>query len=220
MKLRPLSPVAIGILSVSVVAAAQTQTPERSRTQGLKETDQFVKAGDDMSAEVASAKMQVQKTLDSYNALVTQPSKNMKGDYKKLLKAMDSMNTKVDGARAKIAAMEKTGDTYFSGRAETIGNIQDSSLQNQAKKRLTASQKEFAAVLQSLRDGGTALEPLKKQLDDQITYLGSDLSPSAMTSLKPQAEKLNTQGGDVLAKVDHAIESANSYFHGLRSSES
>jgi hypothetical protein len=220
MKFRPLSPVVIGVLSISVVAAAQTQTPERSRTQGLKETEQFVKAGGDMSAEVTDAKMQVQKTLDSYNALVTQPSKNMKGDYKKLLKAMDSMNSKVDEARAKIDSMEKMGDTYFSGRADTIANIQDASLQKQAKDRLSASQKEFGAVLQSLRDGGKALEPFKKQLADQITYLGSDLTPSAMTSLKPQAQKLNTQGSDVLATVDHAIERANSYFQGLRSSES
>lgn len=206
---------AIGILTMSVVVAAQT--PERSRTQGLKETDQFVKAGGDMSQAVAEGKLQVQKTLDAYNALVTQPSKNMKGDYKKLLKAMDSMNGKADTARAKVDAMQKTGDTYFSGRTETISNIQDASLRKQAQDRLTASQKHFGEVLQSLRDGGKALEPFRKQLADQITYLGSDLTPSAMTSLKPQAEKLNTQGSEVLGKVDQAIATTNSYFQGLRS---
>jgi hypothetical protein len=220
MTFRPLSPaLVIGILTISVVAVAQTPAPapERSRTQGIKETNQFIKAGENMSAEVADGKMQVQKTLDAYNALVTHPSKDMKGDYKKLLKASDGMQSKVDTAREKIDAMQKTGDAYFSGRNETIGNIQDASLRKQAQGRLTANQKEFAAVLESLRAGGKALAPFQKQLADQITYLGSDLTPSAMTSLKPQAEKLNAQGGEVLAKVDHAIEKANTYFHGLRS---
>jgi hypothetical protein len=209
------STIVIGILTMTAVVAAQT--PERSRTQGLKETDQFVKAGEGMSQSVVDGKLQVQKTLDAYNALVTQPSKNMKGDYKKLLKAMDSMNNKADTARAKIEAMQKTGDVYFSGRTETISNIQDASLRKQAQDRLGANQKQFADVLQSLRDGGKALEPFRKQLADQITYLGSDLTPSAMTSLKPQAEKLNAQGSEVLGKVDQAIAHANGYFQGLRS---
>jgi hypothetical protein len=225
MNFKPLPPaIAIGILTMSIAAAQapQTQTPqapERSRTQGLEETDRFVKAGEAMTEEVADGKMQVQKTLDAYNSLVTQPTKNMKGDYKKLLKAMDTMNRKADVARDKIDALQKTADLYFSGRSETVSNIQDADLKKQAQGRLADSQKQFADVIQSLRDGGQALEPFRKHLADQITYLGSDLTPSAMTSLKPQAEKLNAQGTEVLGKVDQAISKANSYFHGLQSSE-
>ena len=64
-----------GVLAVPLIAV--TQTAERSRTQGLKETDKFVKAGGNTSEAVGTAKLQTQKTLDAYNALVTQPSKNM-----------------------------------------------------------------------------------------------------------------------------------------------
>ena len=66
-------------------------TPERSRTQGLKETDRFVKAGASASEAVANAKPQTTKTLDAYNMLVTTLSTNMKGDYKKLMKSVDGL---------------------------------------------------------------------------------------------------------------------------------
>ena len=136
------------MLTMAVAVAGQTgQTAERSRTQGLKETDRFVKAGGNTSQALTNGKTQLQKTLDSYNALVTQPSKDMKGDYKKLMKSSDSMNDKVAEARAKVEAMQKSGDTYFSGRAETIKSIQDPALQKQAQQRLAASQQEFAGVL-------------------------------------------------------------------------
>jgi signal transduction protein with GAF and PtsI domain len=202
------------VLTIAVAGADLAQ--ERSRTQGLKETDRFVKAGRTTSQAITDGKLQLQKTLDAYNGLVTQPSKDMKGDYKRLLKAMDSMNTKVGDARQKIDAMQKNADVYFTGRAETIKNIQDASLQSQAQQRLKTNQDEFAGVLESLRDAGAALEPFRKQLADQITYLGSDLTPSAMTSLKPQAEKLNAQGTEVFAKTDQALAKADSYFQGLR----
>ena len=35
------------------------------------------------------------------------------------------MSSKVASAREKIDAMQKTGDTYFAGRAANIKNIQD-----------------------------------------------------------------------------------------------
>jgi len=212
---RVVPTIVVTVLMLPVVATGQTQ--ERSRTQGLKETDRFVKAGKATSQAITDAKLQTQKTLDAYNTLVTQPSKDMKGDYKKLLKAMDSMNSKVADARQKIDAMKTDGDTYFTGRAGTIKNIQDASLQSQAQQRLKTNQEQFAGVLESMRDAGAALEPFRKQLADQITYLGSDLTPSAMTSLKPQAEKLNAQGKEVFAKTDQALAKADSYFQGLRS---
>ncbi len=207
-----------GLLVVPLIAV--TQTSERSRTQGLKETDKFVKAGGNTSEAMATAKLQTQKTLDAYNALVTQPSKNMKGDYKKLMKSMDSMNDQVAEAGRKVDEMQQAGDTYFMGRAETIKNIQDPELQDRAKQRLADSQKDFGGVLESLREGAKALEPFRKELADQITYLGSDLTPSAMTSLKPNAEKFNARGSELFAKTDHAIASANAYFQSLRSAAS
>src|SRR5512135_2484997 len=93
--------IAVAALMLPPLAAAQSQTAERSRTQGLKETDRFVEAGGTTSQAIAEAKLQLQKTLNAYNALVTQPSKNMKGDYKKLLKEVDTMNEKVADAREK-----------------------------------------------------------------------------------------------------------------------
>ena len=206
-----------GLLVVPLIAAPQTS--ERSRTQGLKDTDKFVKAGGNTSEAVATAKLQTQKTLDAYNALVTQPSKNMKGDYKKLMKSMDSMNDQVAEARQKVEQMQQAGDTYFTGRAETIKNIQDPQLQDRAKQRLADSQKDFGGMLESLREGAKALEPFRKELADQITYLGSDLTPAAMASLKPNAEQFNARGSELFAKTDQAIASATAYFQSLRSSE-
>ena len=208
----------LAVVLVAPLAAAQ-ETPERSRTEGLKETDRFVKAGGKTSEAVEQAKLQTQKTLDAYNALVTKPSTNMKGDYKKLMKSMDSMNDRVAGARQKIAEMQKAGDVYFSGRAETIKNIKDPQLLAQAKQRLGDNQKEFASVLQSLREAGDALEPFRKDLADQITFLGSDLTPSAMTALQPNAQKLNARGTELLARIDKANAGANAYFQSLKAAQ-
>lgn len=216
------------LLVVPPMAAAQTApaptTPapsaERSRTQGLKETGRFVKAGNNAHASIANARVEAKHTLDMYNRLVTQPSKNMKGDYKKLLGAVDDLKEEVADARLEITNMRASGDTYFTGRETTNKGIQDPQLQAAAATRLAASKKDLDSVLASLRAAGDALEAFRKDLADQITFLGSDLTPSAMTALKPAADKLNTQGDDALGKIDAANAALRAYLDGLKASQS
>ena len=74
-------------------------------------------------------------------------------------------------------------------------------------------------MLQSLREAGDSLEPFRKDLADQITFLGSDLTPSAMTALKPNADKLNGQGAELFSRTDKALTAANAYFQSLKAAQ-
>lgn len=211
------------LLAAPLLAAAQTapaQSAGRSPTQGLKETDRFIKAGNNAHASIANARHEAKHTLDMYNKLVTQPSKNMKGDYKKLMGAVDDMKEEVADARLEITNMRANGDTYFTGRETTNKAIQDPQLQSSAATRLATSRKEFDTVLASLGEAGDALEVFRKDLTDQITFLGSDLTPTAMTALKPAADKLNKQGDEVLGKIDAANAALRAYLDGLKAAQS
>ena len=198
---------------MSLVAVLSAQ---RSETEGLKETASFVKAGADTSSAVSEGKMQVRKTLDAYNTLVTQPSKDMKDDYKKILAAAKDTDKKVDDAQERVTTMEAAATTYFTGRATSIKEIQNKELQDQAQKRLDENQKEYGVMLASIREAGQSLQALRTDLNNQITYVGSDLTASAMTSLKPQAQKLNDRGTQVLAKTEQAIAATDKYFDSIR----
>ena len=109
--------------------------------------------------------------------------------------------------------MQAAADVYYQGRGLTIKEIQDKQLQAQAQQRMEQNQKDFDGVLSALREAGSALEPVRKQLTDQITFLGSDLNPSATASLKPQAEKLNAGATAVFASTDAAIAKATAFFN-------
>ena len=204
------------VLSMSVALTSA----QRSQTEGIKEAEKFVNAGADTANAVGKARLQVQNTLTAYNALVTQPSTNMKGDYKKLLNSAKDMAQKVDVARERITKMQAAGDTYFAGRGASIKEIQDAELRQKGEQRLDQNKQEYAAVMTSLREAGESLQTMQKDLDNHIKYLGSDLTPGAMTSLQPEAQKLNDSGTQVLAKADQSIATANTYFDSMRPTKS
>jgi hypothetical protein len=187
-----------------------------SAQEGVKETEQFVKAGGNLSQSVGEAKVQMQNTLTNYSELLGKSATDMKDGYKKLLKNIKESDEKLENARTKVAQMQETGKTYFTGREASVKKITDPTLQAQAQERLTASQKEFDGVLASLRSARESLDPVRKELGDQVKYLESDLSPSGTASLKPQAEKTKAGATAMFGKVDEAIRTANTYFNGLR----
>ena len=214
---------AAGLLLTALLATplmAAAQNAERSRTQGIKETERFIKAGNNAHTSIAHARLETKHTLDMYNKLVTQPSKNMNGDYRKLLGAVDDMKEEVADARLEITNMRTSGDTYFTGRETTNKAIQDPQLQSSAAARLATSRKDLDTVLASLRAAGDTLGVFQKDLADQITFLGSDLTPTAMTALKPVADKLNSQGDEALGKIDAANAALRAYLDGLKASQS
>jgi hypothetical protein len=206
------------VLVVSVAARATSAGQEpRDDKQGIKETEKFIKEGGDVSHAIGVAKAQVQSTLAAYNSLVSSTAdKNMKKEYGKLLKEMKTMDEKTTEARGQVDEMEQAAKVYFAGRTTTIAAIQDPTLKAQAEQRLANSQKQHVDVVASLRSAATALDPIRKELDDQIKFLGSDLNPSAAASLAPNAQKLNERGQTTFAKADEAISAANSYFNSMR----
>ena len=203
----------------SIVGAALTAVlvgPVVSAQEGVKETEQFIKSGGNLSQSVGEAKQQLQSTLTNYSELLGKSATEMKDSYKKLLKNIKESDEKLANARERVAQMQETGKTYFTGRATNIKKIQDPALQKQAQERLDASQKEFDGVLASLRSARESLDPVRKELGEQVKYLESDLSPSGTASLKPQAEKTKAGADAMFGKADEAIRTANTYFNGLR----
>jgi hypothetical protein len=204
------------LVGTAVVAASLVTSTATFGQEGVKETEQFIKAGGNTSQAVAEAKTQLQTTIASYNDLLGKQATEMKDAYNKLRKNLKDFDDKTSDARARVTEMQSTGTTYFAGRAAAIKKIQDPALQAQAQQRLDASQKDFAGVMASLTQTREALEPLRKDLADHVKYLESDLSPSGTASLKPQAAAANASAANVFAKGDDAIRTANAYFNGLR----
>jgi chromosome segregation ATPase len=202
--------------SVPILAALFLSAAVASAQEGVKETEQFIKAGEKTSESIAEAKQQMQTTLTNYSELLGKSATDMKDSYKKLVKNIKETDEKIADARERVTKMQETGKTYFDGRAVTIKKIQDPTLQTQAQERLTASQRGFDGVLTSLRQTRESLDPVRKELGDQVKYLESDLSPSGTASLKPQAEKTKAGASDVFTKLDEAVRTANAYFNGLR----
>lgn len=204
---------AAAIVALAVPAAALGQV---AGSEGVKQGEKFAKAGGEVLVAIAEARRDVDATVTAYNTLVKKPSKDVKGDYKKLQKALEKSNESAAKVKPLIDAMNVESDAYYKIWSGQVANISNTELRSLGEQRIAGSRAEYSGILSGLRASGDALGPFVKDLNDQINFLGSDLRPEALASLSGNATTLNSKAGGVFLRTDDVVKAANAYFAPLR----
>jgi phosphoenolpyruvate-protein kinase (PTS system EI component) len=182
-----------GIAVLAVLALAATAGAQSD--EGVKQVEELVKASGNTVKAIADTRQQLQKTMDVYNSLMADDATDRKKLYNSLQKEM--ANT--DKRRAKIdeeaASMRSAADTLFSQWATSAAAIESPDLRKKSEDRLNATKASYEEIGTVGKKAGDLYEPFMKALQDQVTFLGHDLNPSAVASLKPEAVERTDMAG-------------------------
>lgn len=199
----------LAALGLAATAAAQSD-------EGVKQTERLIKASGNTVKAIGDTKVQLMKTMDVYNALMADDATDRKKLYKNLQKEMQ----KTEERRAKIteesAKMNGEADTLFTQWADSAAAIENPDLRKRSDERLAATRASYAEIGTVGQTADDLYGPLMKALTDQVTYLGTDLNPSAVASLKPEAAKINETATQLIRKIDDTIGTANKNIGALR----
>jgi hypothetical protein len=196
------------LLGAAVLVAAQDE--------GVKQVERLVGKANATVSAIGETKLQLTKTLEVYNSLLSDTATNRKDLYKKLQKEMENTEKK----RAEIAArrdeMDVEAQTLFTSWADSARDISDPDLRKRTEERLSKTKASYGEIATAGARAAEMYAPVMKSLGDQVTYLGHDLNASAVASLKPNAAKLNTQADELARRIDDTMATANKTISTLR----
>ena len=187
-----------------------------SAQEGIKQTEALVKKGEQTVKAVTEARGQLEKTLADYNTIVDGKAADPKGSYKDLGKAVkDSEDRVADVTKRKEEMDVEAGKLFESWKASTDA-ISDPDLKKKSQQRLKETEDRYGKIATAGKDARIEYDAFLGGLKDQITFMGHDLNPAALASLKPDAAKLNDRATKMFEKIDSASAAANSSIDGMR----
>ena len=204
-----------GVAVLAALALAMAATVG-AQDEGVKQVERLVKAAGNTVKAVGDTKVQLMKTMDVYNALMADDATDRKKLYKSLQKEMENTEkrrAKIDEESAKMSA---EADTLFKQWTDSAAAIENPDLRKKSDDRLAATKASYAEIGTVGQKAGDLYGPLMKALKDQVTYLGTDLNPSAVASLKPEATKINETATQLIQKIDDTMATANKNIGALR----
>jgi hypothetical protein len=173
MKRQQVTSVRLGLLAaIFALALPGIALGQVAGTEGIKQGEKFAKAGGEVLSAVAEARRDIDATLTAYNTLVQKPTKDVKGDYKRLQKALEKANEASAKVKPRVDAMNVESEAYYKIWASQVANVQDADLRGRGEQRITASRDEQQ---HPVRDAGhrRGADTLRQDLTDQINFLGA-----------------------------------------------
>ena len=194
---------AVALCCVFMATNAQAQSKKSA-----KQTASLEKAGEASKAAVQDSLGSLGSLLTGYNSIINGDAKDNQKAYKKLVGDLKSTEKKIDGSKKQVAALGKEADTFFKAWEQDLANISSESLREKSAGRMKAAQQRYASLGETLTAAGQEFAPVIQNLNDQILYLGRDLSPEAIVDLEDEAAELNQQAEAAIAKVKQMLEAA------------
>ncbi len=197
-----------GLMAV-LAAASQAQ-------EGQKQTDRLIKRGESAMKEVGVTRQQVEKTITLYNSIIEGMAQDARKTYRDLDKAINESEKKAASVGGKVQEMEAEAHRYFAEWTKSIESISSESLRAKSQGRLNHTRSRYADALRAGRRARAEFDLFIESLRDQVVFLGYDLNPAAVASLKEDAAKINQQAGELFKKIDEVVDMTNGYLQSLK----
>src|SRR5262245_42270859 len=203
----------IALAGAAGVAAAASAA---AQDEGVKQAEALVKASGDTVQAISDAKLQLEKTMGVYNALLADDAKDRKKLYKDLQKEMENTERRRTEITRRSGAMTNEAQGLFRSWETSTAAIENASLRKRSEERLQKTKASYAAIGSVGEKTQSLYQPVMTTLADHVKYLGHDLNPGAVASLKPDADKLNKRVEELLKAVDETIATTNGNIDALR----
>src|SRR5262245_25540795 len=188
-----------------LVAAAFGLAVAASAQDGIKQTEALVKKGESTIKSITDARLQLDKTLGTYNSIMEGKAPDTKAAYKDLEKQVKDCESRSEAVKKQKEAMDVEADKLYAAWAAGMADISSPDLKQRSEARLGQTKDRMAKIGAAGLQARGAYDEFLVGLKDQIKFLGHDLNPSAIASLKGDAAKLNAKAKTMFEKIDGTV---------------
>ena len=193
--------VRVVVAALAAVLFVGGSTVQAQSKKNAKQAENLMKAGENAKAAIGDALEHVGALLDGYNSIIDGTAKNAQSAYGKLVSDLKGTQKKIDGAHKSLESMNREAEKFFAAWEADVASISSDSLKEKSLGRMDAMKQSYANLGDTLGQAGDAFAPLLKNLNDQILYLGRDMSDAAIADLQDEAAALNAQAEEVTERV-------------------
>jgi DUF2959 family protein len=204
------------LAAVVTFAFAGAGAPGAFAQGGPEQAAKFAKSVDGTVKGIEATRAQLDKTLAGYNSIIEQTAPDTKEAYKDLGKSITESEKKVSEAKAKVDEMSAAADIHFAAWKNSTIAISDPALRKKSEERMVGAQAQYQKIAASGREARQYFDTLMTDLKNQTNYMGSQLNPSGISSLKPEAAKFNTRARELFGKIDMVNKALGDYASSIR----
>lgn len=194
------------VITIALFFGLSAATAQAQSKKSAKQAASLEKAGEACKAAVQGALGSLGSLLTGYNSIINGEAEDNQKAYKKLVGDLKGTKKQIDGVKKQLDSLNKKADTFFKAWEQDLASISSDSLREKSAGRMKDARQRYSSLGEILALARQEFAPVIQNLNDQILYLGRDLSPEAIAELEDEAAELNEQAATATAKIKEMLE--------------
>lgn len=136
---------------------------------------------------------------------------NLEKTYTKLKGDYDDCETQAKTLRKRIADMDQVANDLFAEWQKEIGQFTNPTYASNSRRQLSETRSKYNELASSVRASEATMEPVLKQLGEQVLYLKHNLNAAAIGSLRGEASNIQNDISRLIEQMNTSIRQADEF---------
>lgn len=165
--------------------------------------------------EFSAAKEQFQTALEKFSALTHFEGGELESRYHQLKNELDYSQTRADGVRDRIEAIQVVGDALFEEWREELEQYSNRTLKANSRQQMRLTQQHYTQLLNAMRRVESRTGPVLAAFRDQVLYLKHNLNAQAIAALEDELRLVSLNVSNLILSMDRSIQEADVFMRTL-----
>jgi len=183
---------------------------------GIHKRDILVDRVEDARDSQSDAQKQFKSALEQFGAIVQIENTDLKDAYEKLNAEYEDSKEAAEAVSERIAKVESVAEALFEEWQKELEMYKSAKLRNSSKHKLKDTKARYNEMLASMHRAEKSMEPVLSSFQDNVLFLKHNLNAQAIGSLRAEFSTLKGEIGDLIQKMNVAIETSNQFISDIK----
>jgi len=131
--------------------------------------------------------------------------------YTKLNAAYEKSVDQAKAVRKRIDDIKDVSSALFAEWEDEITQYHSTSLKHKSQQQLNATKQQYQKLIQSMERAASKLQPVLIVFKDQVMFLKHNLNARAISSLKNDLHRIESDVSTLIVAMEKSIDEANAF---------
>ncbi len=204
-------PVLLLLIAVLLVGGCSSTYYGAMEKVGIHKRDILIDRVEDARDSQSEAQEQFKSALEQFGAVVHIENTDLKEAYEKLNSEYEDSREAAENVSERIDKVESVADALFEEWEDELALYKSAKLRNSSKRKLQDTKTRYREMLASMHRAEKSMQPVLDTFQDNVLFLKHNLNAQAIGSLRSEFSTLKDDIGDLIKKMNVAIETSNQF---------
>lgn len=182
---------------------------------GYEKRELFKKSVTALQNDQKDAQKEFKDALTRIKELYAFQGGELESVYEKVKTSYERCTSEANDVHARIENMEDLAKAMFTEWEKEIQQYSNANLAATSREQLRLTKDRYAQLSRTVREAEATMQPVLRQLKDNVLFLKHNLNASAIGALQGEASGIQKQIEQLLTQMNTAIAASDSFIQTL-----